>query len=322
MDFDKAFSIVNPTAGQFALTDLTKTKLPGVESAFFRFFQPVKFERMRLPTSLPEFRALRYSATLSDSPLTASAKLGGHWTDHNLAAIFHVAACNFRCSYCYVEFEHLGGKDAMVATAEDVVDDFQRLRQKVAGRLSIIRMSGGEPLLAPELLIGIHGVLRSRGLLDETMLKIESNLSVLGRSTAQFNDDQHAALREAARDIVMHVTIHSKPNQKDWRDILGGLALAVKIGFDVYPAIGGADWSEKDMAILFDSLVGIHQNMPSRLAVRPFNLEYDVVAARRLDEGPQIDSKRSAIEVWNELLRNRSDSSYLNLPRHRIPLDS
>jgi hypothetical protein len=39
------------------------------------------------------------------------------------------------------------------------------------------------------------------------------------------------------------VTIHVRPGGKDWRRILEGMELAVDVGCNLYPAIGGADWT-------------------------------------------------------------------------------
>ncbi|WP_320064184.1 hypothetical protein [Micromonospora sp. RTGN7] len=127
----RSYRIVNVGHGGYAFTDLRDTALGGVQNRQFRLFTPVKREWMRLPTSLPEFFALRHVANLSDSPLTVAAELGGHWNKHNLAAITHVAACNFRCSYCYVDFGHLSGADSFVATAAAVVDEFERVMRFV-----------------------------------------------------------------------------------------------------------------------------------------------------------------------------------------------
>jgi hypothetical protein len=61
----RAYGQVHRIDGQIALTDLTTTSFSDVQSRYFRLFTPVKRERLRLPTSLREFHALRHFATLS-----------------------------------------------------------------------------------------------------------------------------------------------------------------------------------------------------------------------------------------------------------------
>lgn len=205
----RAHSLVHDGPGVYRLTDLRATRLAGVESAYFRLFVPVKLDRMRLPTSLPEFRDLRHRATLSDSPVTAAAALGGHWSEHNLAAITHLAACNFRCSYCYVDYRHLSGKDSSPTSAAELVDEFRRLRSRLAEtgrRLSILRLSGGEPLLAPGLVADVHGLMSDRGLLADCLLKVESNVSVLPYAYTRLEATHRTAFLGAIAGLTVHAT--------------------------------------------------------------------------------------------------------------------
>jgi hypothetical protein len=83
----RSYETVNIDRSRFSFTDLTKTNLGGVQNKYFRLFEPVKLERMRLQTVLPEFWSLRHRANLSDRPVTTAARLGGHWSEYNLAAI-------------------------------------------------------------------------------------------------------------------------------------------------------------------------------------------------------------------------------------------
>src|SRR4051812_19962648 len=76
-------------ADRYRFTDLTRTRFADVQGRFFRLFTPVKPSRNRLPTTLPSYSHRRFTANLSDSPVTAAAKLGGKWEDFNLAAITH-----------------------------------------------------------------------------------------------------------------------------------------------------------------------------------------------------------------------------------------
>lgn len=321
----KAHEIVHAGRGQHRITDLTKTSFEDVRSSYFRLFVPVKYERMRLPTTLPEFSEFRHHAALSDSPVTAAATLGGHWSEHNLAAITHVAACNFRCSYCYVDYRLLAGDHARRTTAGEIVTNFVDIRRRLAedGQwLSILRVSGGEPLLAPDLITEVHQQLDSRGLLDSCMVKVESNLSALPYSYGRLDRNSRAALRDVSPQITLHATLHAKPGERDWPLVRQGLALAVDLGMDVYPAIGGADWTTADMRALFDALQPVARGLVHRLAVRPFNLSYAERHGRRpaLKEAADRPPSLSASAAWEELLQERTGDFYLARPRHVIGL--
>lgn len=317
----KAFETVNVGPGEYAFTDLRSTRLGDVRSRQFRLFVPVRRERMRLPTSLPEFATLRHVANLSDSPLAAAAQLGGHWSDHNMAAITHVAACNFRCSYCYVDYAHLAGHDSFVGTAAGVVDEFLDLRQRLAGsdqRLSILRLSGGEPLVAPPLVVEVYRELVRRGLLQSTVLKVESNIAALRyswrRSQIRLAADESAWLCR----VKVHSTLHFPPGTVGWPAIRDGLAFAIELGFDVYPAVGANDWTAEQLEKLFDELSDIRSGLPRRLAVRPFHLDYPILADRRRLPRP-IESEAPSM-IWERILRERLGIDYLELPRHLVSL--
>ncbi|SCG34834.1 hypothetical protein [Micromonospora humi] len=317
----RAHQIVNSGDGEYAFTDLRRTTLGGVQTRQFRLFTPVSRRRMRLPTSLPEFTELRHVANLSDSPVTVAAQLGGQWSDHNLAAITHVAACNFRCSYCYVDYAHLAGADHFVASADAVVAEFVALRvalRRTGRRLSLLRVSGGEPLLAPSLVLEIYQALAVRGLLDSVVLKVESNLSTLTYAWRRSGGHPGAGDSAAMRGIKLHTTLHHPPDSREWPAIRDGLALALEIGFDVFPAIGANDWTTTQFESLYSELVRISPGLPLRLAVRPFHLDYPALADRR--RLPQPTPGEAPSVRWEGILRRRADVGYLAEPRHLIPL--
>ncbi|MEU5828642.1 radical SAM protein [Micromonospora tulbaghiae] len=317
----KSHQIVNAGDGHYAFTDLRKTSLGGVRTRQFRLFTPIRRQRMRLPTSMPEFAELRHVANLSDSPVTVAAELGGHWTEHNLAAITHVAACNFRCSYCYVDYAHLAGGDRFTATADAVVAEFIALRAvtlRTGQQLSLLRVSGGEPLLAPGLVIDIHRVLAERDLLDAVVLKVESNLSALTYAWRQGRADTGPVERASMRRIKLHTTLHHPPDSREWPAIRDGLALSLDIGFDVFPAIGATDWSAAQLESLFWELTRISPGLPRRLAVRPFHLDYPALADRRRLPRP-TESEASSV-TWEGILRRHVGVGYLARPRHLVPL--
>ncbi|WP_349877192.1 radical SAM protein [Micromonospora sp. HUAS YX12] len=312
---------MNTGGGDYAFTDLRKTDLGGVQSRQFRFFTPVRRDRMRLPTSLPEFATLRHLANLSDSPVTVAAELGGHWWEHNLAAITHVAACNFRCSYCYVDYRHLAGRDAFTTNADAVVDEFVALRrtaQATDRQLSLLRVSGGEPLLAPSLVIEIYRALAARDLLGSVVLKVESNLSALSYAWQQSGLRLSAAERGELRRVKVHTTLHHAPDSGGWPAIRDGIVLALDLGFDLFPAVGANDWTEEQLEMSFHELARISPGLPRRLAVRPFHLDYPALADRRKLPRP-IESEAPSM-VWERILRREAGVGYLDEPRHLIPL--
>lgn len=318
----RAYSQVRTSAGQILLTDLTKTELGAVQNRFFRLFVPVKRSRLRLPTGLPEFSGMRHLATLSDSPVLAASRLGGHWSDHNLAAICHVAACNLRCPYCYVEFRHLSAQDGFPTTAAEVVRAFvalRRERRQTGEQLSILRISGGEPLLVPEFIADVHDELRRHGLAEACLLKVESNMTAFAYALDSAPAGTTARLHSIG-GLAVHVTIHPTPDDADWPRVLLGLRRALEIGLDVYPAIGGAGWSDAHLSTLFAALAELAPDLPLRLAVRPFNLSYDALTTRRGLDRYAVPAGPSPSMRWEQLTAAKRGRRYLQRPRHLVSL--
>jgi uncharacterized Fe-S cluster-containing radical SAM superfamily protein len=308
---------------RFRFTDLRQTRFEGVRSRFFRLFVPIKESRNRLPTTLPEFADARFTANLSDSPVTAAARLGGTWRDHNVAAITHVAACNLRCPYCYVDFKHLAAKDSFEATANEVVEDFlvqrARLREE-GGDLTILRVSGGEPMLTPEVPALVLEAIERHEQQQSVLVKVESNLTALASTLVAMSPEMRRRVERAAPALTVHATIHMKPGERYYSSMLAGLSAALALGMDVYPAIGGVAWSEQDMERLYDDLEGLSPGLPPRLAVRPFQLDYPVLESRgRLGEMREGDRDRPAA-IWSRLLSVRAGIAYLQAPRHTVTL--
>ena len=91
------------------------------------------------------------------------------------AQVFQNAVCNWRCWYCYVDFDLLSGRSdrSALLTAEDLVD----LYLAEANPPAVIDLSGGQPDLVPEWVAWMIEVLVDRGIGDRVFLWSDDNLS-------------------------------------------------------------------------------------------------------------------------------------------------
>jgi hypothetical protein len=204
-----------------------------------------------------------------------------------------------------------------------LVTDFKRIRQELAelGQpLTILRVSGGEPLLAPGLISEVHQQLELSSLLGDCVLKVESNLSALPFSYRRLDPAGRASLHNVARQVTLHATLHARPNERDWPLIRDGLRLAVELGFDLYPAIGGTGWSYEDLRELAAELEISARHLSRRLAVRPFRLSYASRYGRRVEATDSEESVAASV-VWEGILREITGSEYLAAPRHEVELN-
>jgi uncharacterized Fe-S cluster-containing radical SAM superfamily protein len=96
-------------------------------------------------------------------------------TDALRAQVFQNAICNWRCWYCYVDFELLSAnlKHARWMTPEELV----ALYSRDARDTPVMDLSGGQPDLTPEWIPWTMDALKKAGLADSVYLWSDDNLS-------------------------------------------------------------------------------------------------------------------------------------------------
>lgn len=105
----------------------------------------------------------------------AEAALGLVPRDERTAQVFQNAACAWRCWYCYLPFELLGGdpKRSEWVNPDDLVARYARLDDRPA----ILDLSGGSPDLTPEWIPWTMTALDRAGIANTTYLWSDDNLS-------------------------------------------------------------------------------------------------------------------------------------------------
>jgi uncharacterized Fe-S cluster-containing radical SAM superfamily protein len=95
-------------------------------------------------------------------------RIGGSWIDYNEVFVVQVASCNLDCWYCFVD-EELRRADTRKGdwfSAQDVIDMW------VESGTKVLRVSGGEPTLAPEFLMDLIQLMSN----EDGILWIDTNL--------------------------------------------------------------------------------------------------------------------------------------------------
>jgi len=80
----------------------------------------------------------------------AQSYCGGTWNDYNTPFAIQVGTCNLNCFWCFVSDELRDGKIGDYFTVKEVLDMWRNNEEK-----GVLRITGGEPFLAPEFLIEI-----------------------------------------------------------------------------------------------------------------------------------------------------------------------
>src|ERR1700757_993599 len=96
----------------------------------------------------------------------------GEGTRAGLPCIFvRLTGCNLRCTWCDTAYAFHGGQKVSVDEVMERVESINRCPDGNAGRVSLVELTGGEPLLQEEiyplaerlLAAGQHGVERAQG---------------------------------------------------------------------------------------------------------------------------------------------------------------
>lgn len=337
---------------------------PGFIKKYFRIFTPVKSYKGRKLNSIYGGSFNPFKDTLMDYPTIVQYKLRkvgiSGWENWNRLTSLHISRCPLDCWHCYIDeclrsncsvcaVREQCGQEVKLKTgtkkdwfsARKIVDDFveQRNLDKGKGLFSnILRITGGEPFLAPELLLQILGELESRQLHKEVFLWTETNLIPLiaPDNGETIVSDELLNKLAAYHNFCVHPCFHglSKNNFEeitgeviDNFDLLTNtLRRLLNAGIDIYPTFGSNMSSSEDVEGFYDQISQINELLPLRFCLIEYDLDYDPVKWRRkhipgfANKHRKIYDRFQTIERWSELLRKNTGYKYGDIPRHLVPI--
>jgi uncharacterized Fe-S cluster-containing radical SAM superfamily protein len=325
---------------RFGLGSFTGTVMPDAISDIFRVFVPVNTERQRKLNCQYGHRLNIFLDSLFDYPTIIQTKLGvyGTWEQYNRLLTVQLGGCNFRCWYCYCDDSLLNGKNLIYLTPEELADKFveQRTKDHSLGMQSnVLRISGGEPFLAPELILGCLEEIKRRRLDDRVFIWTETNLSPFLKESGSDRSlvenwidlDSISSFRNFAVHPCVHGTtpenLHeiAKIDSRWFDGLLDGLKTLIQHKIDIYPTFSPNMCPPDDVESFFRRLLSINKNLPLRFALIEYHLDYPSVFMR-LDAQQHkiVYNKYLVIKKWNELLLETYGMSYAEKPRQDVPL--
>lgn len=228
------------------------------------------------------------------------------------AQVFQNAACAWRCWYCYVPFELLGGDErrAQWVTADELV----RLYGELPSRPAILDLSGGSPDLTPEWVPWMIEALEGSGLADRTYLWSDDNLST---------DFVFTELNEAQRGMLAHpnygrvccfkgfdsdsFAFNTGAEPKQFERQFERFSRYLDLGIDLYAyvTLTGpiAENIQEKMAAFVQRLSSVWTALPGRTV--PLRIDtFGPMVARNAqrDFSTALDVQDAAIEIWNRFV--------------------
>jgi uncharacterized Fe-S cluster-containing radical SAM superfamily protein len=337
----KTIRTIAKRQGAFAFADLTGDQMPDVVSDTFRIFTPHKPEKHRVDNGKEGESFDIFRDTVFDYPSIIQSKLGGPWDQYNSLLSGQVAYCNFHCWYCYVPDELLRGGKAQYLTSKEIVDRFLQLRNRKGMKCSVLRITGGEPFLVPELILECLQLIEKAGLAKEVFVWSETNLSpFLSEGSNQptlvetwLNEvgnklEDFAAFDNFALHPCLHGTDESNFHQTTLaRDeffsrLVNAFRTLVQCGIDIYPTISSNASPSDNLEKLFLDLKSIHPSLPLRFALITDDFNYPPIDERlsRERRTGTIYGKRIMITKWNKLIRQNYKRDYAEIPRKDVKL--
>ena len=167
----------NPETKQVLLARLDESSLKSEERGARTFVKD--YYRVKTYASPGEMLLPQRDRSFSEPYMFASSEAGGTWNDHVAPFTVQVAGCNANCVFCFVPAELRKCDETRGAyfTAGDIV----RMRDEHEPGRKTIRVSGGEPFLAPGFIEALADELQGRG---DTFLWIDTNLMGSGYEEA------------------------------------------------------------------------------------------------------------------------------------------
>ncbi|MHA1756194.1 MAG: radical SAM protein [Promethearchaeota archaeon] len=249
---------------------------------------------------------------------------GGTWNDFNSPFTIQIGFCNIRCFWCYVPENLKSGKNGKYFTAEEIVKTWISTEKK-----GILRLSGGEPFLAPNFIVEIGNEIEKLkdpnrylwidtnllGFSYEEVVKKLSDLEIPFGITGCFKGfDEETFISNTNANIALF-----KKQFENAKKILDNLGGKGELFFYVPEILQKMNEKEIKIKILnFSELLSstIHKNAPLRVTILSIK-EYEVNKTQmnfdRLETG--LTKK-----IWFEILKDKYPIELIWLPQYQINL--
>lgn len=254
--------------------------------------------------------------------LPACKYLGLPVTDVLLAQVFQLAACDFRCWYCFVDFNLLSAdsRHSEMVTPKQLLQVM--LDEKVNSQ--VIDLSGGQPELVPEYMLWFLEARKELGLEQSHFVWVDDNLST--DYTWRYLSETEIAFMAQAPGFARvgclkgfdaeSFTFNTRADSMlfDWQIEL--LSRFVRAGFDQYGYITITTMNMGDlqgkMARLLDEIQNrVHPNFPLRIV--PLRIFRFSTNTNRYDQQAEANQFR-ALEAWRAEMQRRFGGAELATP--------
>jgi hypothetical protein len=343
-------------ARAYLLADFTETSMQkdAIPGSPFRAFESVPQGRQskRKQNDTLEFDA--YSDTLFDYPIVVKKLLNSD-EDSLLSFNWHltiqVPFCVFDCWHCYND----QGVPTAPYTAKAILDRYAECRRALCQskrEYNVLRLSGGEPFLVPELVAELLELMETganpdypKAIWTETNLlpfcKDDEGQSIFCQacktSSEQSRLDIQGILQRNRDRLIIHPCFHGLSDRNigectnrdgvNFRDLMNAFQDLHRLDVELYPTFITEACDPNHLAHLFEGLRRIDPKYPLKVALISTEF-YPPVLERMAGRRGQFHmySRYACLQRWNELLRRQYGVHYAQVlrpladsPRQSLP---
>jgi uncharacterized Fe-S cluster-containing radical SAM superfamily protein len=323
--FQKYFKFkwyLKPDASTLSIKDLWSPNMIGLRRDF-----------MSVP--LKEVKKIRFQ----NPPYAAAYRFEGKGEDprnYSKSLTIQVAGCNYDCNYCYVpkELRTASTRHGKYFTAKEIVETFLQARRDSLEPLNVIRITGGESILVPEIIRDVYEEVEKMKL-ERIYFWIDTNLSTC-KYLEDVESDLKPVLRKKNVGIIgsfkgvterdFSIITESEPKFYENQFETAKLLIDWRTDFYAYlPALVYEDDVENKLNSFIHKLMEVSKNLPLRVetdmiieyAAAILNMHEKTKQGRPL---PKTDQKL-VFDLWyNKLLPRYYSKKMLNKFCCEIPL--
>jgi uncharacterized Fe-S cluster-containing radical SAM superfamily protein len=220
--------------------------------------------------TLKEVKKLEYQ----NPAYSAAHRLKGDPKDFNRVFAVQLSGCTFDCNFCYVppEVNVASPNFGNFFSSKEIIEHFIKAREKSKEPINVLRITGGEPTIIPEIIIEIYDKLER---IPGTYLWIDTNLSI-AKNLLKFESDLKDIMQKKNVGVVgcfkgvskedFSIVTGAKLEFYETQFEVAKLYLDWKTDFYIYlPALVYENNIEKKMEWFVNRLQELNKDLPLRL---------------------------------------------------------
>lgn len=272
---------------------------------------------------LRNFKEFKIETWNSDPlPMIPAAKaLNCPISDARIAQVFQIAGCNYRCWYCFVDFDLLSAnveKSRMIA-----VRDLIKMYLELTNKPIVLDLSGGNPGLVPEWILWTLQEVDYFNANKQTYIWADDNLSVdffssnLSRNDIRFisNHKNFGSVGCFKGFDSISYKFNTNTNEEGFWNQFSIFEKYYSFGWDIYAYVTFTTPTIKNLADrikkFIDNLQKIDENLPLRTV--PLEIKIYTPTSSRMNKlrHQSIEFQYKVLETWNQCIIDRFDKNII-----------